>query len=82
MDSQANLGVWEDPHGPWSEQEPSKAGEHRVQGMQVRQGGVLSTAPDPDTPWPLPSPSRDPLEPLMEGGCRGSLGSLLAVSWG
>lgn len=23
MENQANLGVWEDPHGPWSEQEPS-----------------------------------------------------------
>lgn len=74
MDIQANLGVWEDPHGPWSEQEPSKAGEHQGQGVQVRQGGVLSTAPDPNTPWPLPFPSQGSPAAPDGGRLQGQLG--------
>lgn len=67
---------------PWPlERAGAQPGEHRGQGMQVRQE-VLTTAPDPGTPRHLPF-QRDPREtPGLGGGFGGSWGSLLAVPWG
>lgn len=77
MENQANLGVWEDPHSPWNEQEPSKAEEHQGQGMQVKQGEAL--IPSPDQGLPGISPSQGP--PWSPWIGRRLQGAALAHCW-